>query len=295
MFPEATPNDSNTTQGFTGLVDQPMVSISGGFYTSPVTVTINPASLGDEIHYTLDGSEPNETSQIYTQPILINSTKVLRAKSFRAGLLASKTITNTYLINFITSLTVVSLSTDPANLFDEEFGIYALGDSAEANFPYFGANFWQDWERPVHVELFETDGTKGFGINMGIKIFGGWSRGNAQKSFALFARGQYGESILNYKLFDELPFEEYESFVLRNSGNDWLSTMFRDGFMTSLVDDVDIDKQDYQPALLFINGEYWGIQNIREKVNEHFLAQHHNVNPDSVDILEYFGAGCSRG
>ena len=65
--------------------------------------------------------------------------------------------------------------------------------------------------------------------------------------------------------------------------------MFRDAFMTSLINGVDIDKQDYRPALLFINGEYWGIQNIREKVNEHFLAQHHNVNPDSVDILENFG------
>ena len=59
--------------------------------------------------------------------------------------------------------------------------------------------------------------------------------------------------------------------------------------MTSLVDGIDIDKQDYRPAILFINGEYWGIQNIREKVNEHFIAQHHNVDPDSVDILEYFG------
>ncbi|HEX7358118.1 MAG TPA: CotH kinase family protein, partial [Ignavibacteriaceae bacterium] len=120
-------------------------------------------------------------------------------------------------------------------------------------------------------------------------IFGGWSRGNEQKSLALFARGQYGYNSLNYKLFDELPFTEYESFVLRNSGNDWTSTMLRDAFMTSLVDGIDIDKQDNRPAILFINGEYWGIQNIREKVNEHFIAQHHNVDPDSVDILEYFG------
>ena len=289
LFSEATPGDSNTTPGFTGTVSIPQVSIDGGFYSTPLSVAITPASVNDIVYYTLDGSEPKETSTPYTNPIQISSTKVLRTKAFSTGFLPSKTITNTYLINFSTALTVVSLSTDPDNLFDEEFGIYAMGDSAEAAFPHFGANFWQDWERPVHVELFETDGSKGFGIDMGAKIFGGWSRGNAQKSFALFARGQYGESILNYKLFDELPFEEYESFVLRNGGNDWLSTMFRDAFQTSLVDGIDIDKQDYRPALLFINGEYWGIQNIREKVNEHFLAQHHNVNPDSVDILEYFG------
>jgi hypothetical protein len=289
LFNEATPEDSNLTQGYTEITDDPTVSISGGFYSAPVSVTITPASVNDNIYYTLDGSEPKETSQIYTASILINSTQVLRAKTFSTGSLPSKTITNTYFINFSTALTVVSLSTDPGNLFDEEYGIYALGDSAETAFPYFGANFWKDWERPIHVELFETNGSKGFDIDMGVKIFGGWSRGNAQKSFALFARGQYGNNTLNYKLFDELPYTEYESLVLRNSGNDWGSTMFRDALMTSLVDDTDIDKQDYRPAVLFINGEYWGIQNIREKVNEHFLAQHHNVDPDSVDILEYFG------
>jgi hypothetical protein len=289
LFSEATPGDSNTTTGFAGTVSVPQVSVNGGFYTAPVSVVITPASVYDNVYYTLDGSEPKETSAPYINPIQISSTQVLRTKAFRTGFLPSKTITNSYFVNFSTALTVVSLSTDPDNLFDEEFGIYAMGDSAETSFPYFGANFWRDWEKPVHVELFETNGSKGFGIDMGAKIFGGWSRGNAQKSFALFARGQYGESILNYKLFDELPFEEYESFVLRNSGNDWGSTMFRDALMTSLVDGIDIDKQDYRPAVLFINGEYWGIQNIREKINEHFLAQHHNVNPDSVDILEYFG------
>jgi hypothetical protein len=289
LFAKATPGDSNLTQSFSGTVASPVVSINGGFYSSPLSINVTPASVNDNIYYTLDGSEPKETSTPYSNPIQINSTTVLRVKSFGAGQLPSKTLTNTYFINFSTQLTVVSLSTDPGNLFDEEYGIYAMGDSAETSFPYFGANFWKDWERPVHIELFETDGSKGFGIDMGAKIFGGWSRGNAQKSFSLFARGQYGESIVNYKLFQDLPFEQYESFVLRNSGNDWLSTMFRDALMTSLVDGIDIDKQDYRPALLFINGEYWGIQNIREKVNEHFLAQHHNLNPDSVDILENFG------
>ncbi len=289
LFSEATPEDSNTTMGFTGTVSVPQVSIDGGFYSAPLSVLITAASVNDNVYYTLDGSEPNESSTPFTNPIQISSTQVLRTKAFSTGFLPSKTITNSYFINFSTALTVVSLSTDPENLFDEEYGIYSMGDSAETSFPYFGANFWKDWERPVHIELFETDGSKGFGIDMGAKIFGGWSRGNAQKSFALFARGQYGESILNYKLFDELPFVEYEAFVLRNSGNDWGSTMFRDALQTSLVDGVDIDKQDYRTALLFINGEYWGIQNIREKVNEHFLAQHHNVLPDSVDILENFG------
>lgn len=290
LFSQATPNDSNITQGSSGKVEKPIVLVSGGFYSSPVSVSIIKSDSNEVVRYTLDGSDPKETSQIYSIPISIPSTKVLRAKSFQTGLLPSETITNTYFINFNSPLTVVSISTDPGNFFDEENGIYTLGDSAETSFPYFGANFWKDWERPVHVELFEKNGSKGFDIDMGVKIFGGWSRGNAQKSLALFARGQYGYNSLSYKLFEDLPFTEYESFVLRNSGNDWLSTMFRDALMTSLVDKVDIDKQNYRPAVLFINGEYWGIQNIREKINESYLAQHHNVDKDSVDILEYEGS-----
>lgn len=287
LFSDPTPGESNTTQGYNGVTADPQFSLVSGFYPSAQAITLISGSINDNIHFTLDGSEPTDTSQIYITPIQINSTTVLRTKAFSTGMLPSKTITNTYFINFATQLPVISLSTNPANFFDEETGIYTYGDSAETSFPYFGANFWKDWEKPVHVEYFENNGIgNGFSIDAGVQIFGGWSRGNAQKSLAIYARGKYGYSSINYKLFDDLPFTKYQSFVLRNAGNDWSYTMFRDGLMTSLVDGVDIDKQDFKPAVLFINGEYWGIQNMREKVNENFLAQHHNVNPDSVDILE---------
>ena len=186
----------------------------------------------------------------------------------------------------MTTLPIVSLSTTPANLFDNETGIYVLGDNAQVEYPYYGANFWQDWERHVHVELFEAGSVSGFSIDAGIKIHGGWSRANALKSFAIYARGQYGYSSIKYKLFNDLPFSEYESFLLRNSGQDWGETMFRDALMHSLLYGIDVDKQEYRPSVVFINGVYWGILNIREKINEHFLAQHHNVDPDNVDILE---------
>lgn len=289
LFSQATPGDSNTTQGYSGVTGNPIVSVSGGFYSGPVTINVTPASLNDTIRYTLDGSEPTDTSSLYTSPIQISTTKVLRVKSFSPGFLPGRTISNTYFINFSTTLPVFSISTAPRNLFDEEYGIYTMGDSAEPNFPYFGANFWKDWEKPIHIELFEPNNSGGFSIDAGVKIFGGWTRGLAQKSLAIFARGQYGYNIIDYKLFEELSFTQYQSFVLRNSGNDWGSTMFRDALMTNIVDGIDIDKQHYRPALLFINGEYWGIQNLREKVNEHFIAQHHNLNSDSVDILQYNG------
>lgn len=292
FFQEATPNGSNTTQGYSGTTTEPLVSPPGGFYSSSVTVNITAGSTNDKIYYTLDGSEPDETSPLYIVPILINppnnTGKVLRVKAFSTGLIPSKTLTNTYFINLSSTLPVISLSTDPYNLFDYNYGIYADGPGWTPDDPHFGANYWMDWERPVHVELFETNGIDGFSIDAGIKIHGNWTRALAQKSLAIFARGQYGYSILNYKLFDDLPFTEYEAFILRNSGSDWSKTMFRDALMTGLVDDVDIDKQAYRPAIVFINGEYWGIYNIRERINEHFIAQHHNVDAENLDRLEKF-------
>lgn len=285
LFQSATPGTSNLTPEFSGQTTEPLFSYNDGFYNSPISITITSIE-NDKIYYSLDGSDPDENSLPYSTPILIDSTKVLRARAYRTGFLSSKISTHTYFINSISSLPAISLSTDPKNLFDEDYGIYVLGRNADSTYPHAGANFWEDWERPIHVDFFETNGTKEFDFDGGVQIFGGWSRALPQKSLAIFARSKYGYNTLNYKLFGDLPYNEYKAFVLRNSANDWHLTMFRDGLMTTLMDDVDLDKQDYRPSVVFINGEYWGILNVREKVNEHFLAQHHNLNPDSLDILE---------
>jgi hypothetical protein len=152
--------------------------------------------------------------------------------------------------------------------------------------PNFGANFWEDWERPIHIELFEKNGNLGMETDAGAKIFGSWSRANPQKSLAFFARNRYGADVFSYKLFPELPFTEYNNFILRNSGNDWNNTMFRDALMCSLLDQTDLDRMAYQPASIYLNGNYWGLLNIREKINEHFLATHHGVDPFQIDLLD---------
>jgi hypothetical protein len=186
---------------------------------------------------------------------------------------------------------VVSIATDPANFFDPEIGIHVNGTTYDPAFPYFGSNFWEEWERPVHLELYERDGTLGFSADAGVQIFGGWSRGHPQKSLAFFARRQYGPGKFDYRILPEKDIKSFESFVLRNSGNDWQITHFRDAMMTSLLKDLGIDRQAYRPAVVFLNGDYWGILNLREKVNEHFLAANHpEVSSDQVDLLESSGS-----
>jgi len=196
-------------------------------------------------------------------------------------------VTRSYLFRPVKpTLTTISLSTDPPNFFDWDTGIYVLGPHAGADIPNWGANFWEDWERPVHLEFFEKDGSPGMETDAGAKIFGSWSRSNPQKSLAFYARSRYGANIFSYKLFPELPFTEYKNFILRNSGNDWNNTMFRDALMCSLLDQTDLDVMAYQPASIYLNGNYWGLLNIREKINEYFLATHHGVDPFQIDLLD---------
>ena len=286
FFNSPTPGKGNLDNGFTDFILPPTFSSERGFYNSAFFLDIiNPNSVGT-IKYTIDGSEPDEHSTVYTNQLVISGISVIRAKIFGNNILASKTETHTYFVNQEQRLPIVSLTTNPEHFFDSDSGIYVKGPNAEAAFPYFNANFWQDWERPIHLEFFEENKKFGFEIDCGVKIFGQWSRGNDQKSLAIYARGKYGYSEIDYKLFSNSDIEKFQSIVLRNAGNDWNRSMLRDALASKIVSPLDIDKQNYRPVVVYLNGEYWGIHNLREKVNEHFLESHHNISGDDINIIE---------
>jgi len=289
-FEQPTPNSSNNTTASIGISETPRFSLPAGFYNSSLSLEIKTSNTNDLIRYSTDGSDPTTSSTLYTKAIPINSTTVVRAKAFSTGKISSKILTQTYFINENKELPIVSLATTPSNLFDWNTGIYELGPNAQAENPNWGANFWQDWEKPGNIELFDKNGSLELNAGTGIKIFGAWSRAHAQKSFAFFARKQYGNSSFKDKIFEDKPIDEFESFVMRNGGNDWRMTMFRDGLMTGLTRNMNTDRQAFRQSLLYINGKYWGIQNIREKINENYLADNHKgVDADSVDLLENDG------
>jgi len=285
-FKDATPGEPNLTKTYASIAGEPYFSSPGGLFTTSFILYLTGQETDDTIYFTTDGSEPTIFSEKYTDGISIHSTTVIRARILEQGKIPGQVVSHTYLVNIQNSLPVISLTTSPENLWDYYDGIYVMGPNASQDFPHFGANFWQDWERPVHIELFEQDGDKAFSIDAGMKIFGGWSRGLPQKSLSLFARSKYGYGNIDYRIFDEKDIDQFEAIVLSNSGNDWNYSMMRDGMMTSLVNRMDIDLQAYRPAEIYLNGEYWGILNIREKVNEHFIASNHGVHPDSIDMLE---------
>jgi hypothetical protein len=182
-------------------------------------------------------------------------------------------IAHTYFIDEVLTLPVVSISTDPGNLWDGSTGIYA--------------NHRGDLESPISLEFYEPDGRLGFHLQAGAKMYGRHSKKLPQKSWAVFARNKYGTNRVNYRIFDDKPVNRLKTFVLRNSGNDWKSTLFRDALMQALVRDyMDVDYLAYRPAIVFLNGDYWGIHNIREKINEHYPQSNYGMDPDIVDLVE---------
>ncbi|MGY8686238.1 MAG: lamin tail domain-containing protein, partial [Verrucomicrobiales bacterium] len=213
------------------FIQVPRFTVAGGVYEDTVTVTIVPALEGDVIRYTTNGAEPFHSlfvsnSTLYTEPIVIDQTTVIRAKVI--GRYNSRTITTTYLVGADHELPILSMATEPEHFDFRDGFLYGMGSAISANgsvsgsFPYSSSNAWKtDREIEASIEMFEPDGDQGFATNVGVKIFGGWgSRGYAQKSMAIFARQEYGFGKIRHQLFPDKDIDSFESFVLRNSGND---------------------------------------------------------------------------
>ncbi|UKN00557.1 CotH kinase family protein [Paracrocinitomix mangrovi] len=259
----------------------------GGVYEKPTKVTLD-AGSGANIYYTLDGSVPSSGSARYTKPFEVNDVVIIRAVAYKDGK-RSTVQTNTYVCDRKYDLPVVSLATEPGNLWDFESGIYVEGCCADTVEPHLGANYWRDWERSANIEMYDEEGKLCFNQGVGINIFGGFSRMLPMKSIAVFARTKYGNNRIEYPIFPEREMDEYKNFILRNSGGDFQRTHLRDAFMTQMAKPTGVAIQAYRPAVLFINGKYWGIQNLREKINEHYLHDNYGVDKDNVDILRQNG------
>ncbi len=259
----------------------------GGFHTAPVSVQL--LSPGAAIYFTADGTTPREdAAHRYTRPFFIDKTTVIRALAVVSGE-RSYIFSSTYFVNEPeTNFPVVSISIAPGTLFDPVSGLFREGPNAsDSSWMKPGANFWSRREVSANVEIFEGNGKSVWSNQSGMRIFGGVSRLFPQKSLAIVARERYGESRIKHPIFGKKGLKKFKYLVLRNSGSDFGKTHFRDGLMTHLVKDWDLDMQDYRPSHVYLNGEYWGIYNLREKINRYFIAGHHNVDRDSLDLIEH--------
>ena len=293
---EPTPGSANGS-GYKGVTSTPMFDVNPGIYSEAVTLSIT-AAEDEVIRYTTDCTTPSASSPVYTSPIQMSKNTVVRAAAFKDGCLVGDAATGTYLFtsdNVNHTLPVVTLVTDPDNLWDNEKGIYAYGAEYDASLPYgeaiVTANYFEngdEWERPASFELFDENGQRAFSQNVGISIAGAFGRGRAQKGFNVIARSEYGNSRLNYEFFpDDRGFGQYKAVVLRAGGQDQNRSKIRDELAVEILKGADVNflYQAYEPYVLYLNGEYWGVYFMKEKRNRFFVAQHEGTaNTDDMLI-----------
>ncbi|HAM11072.1 MAG: hypothetical protein A2X05_01040 [Bacteroidetes bacterium GWE2_41_25] len=288
-FAKTTRGAANSQKYYTSISNSPRFSLRGGFYNGNQTVILTSPSPDAVIYFTTNGSEPDSASSVYSEPVTLTKTTALRARAVEEGALPGLTMTQTYLIDEEINLPVISIVTDSANFFDDSVGIYITGTNGKrGSCDATVRNLNQDWERPVNIELYEKDGSLGFNQEAGIKIYGGCSRTRfPQKSLALYARKSYGKGSFDYKLFPDKNIHKFESFILRSSADDQVRTFMRDALAQYIcIGDMDLDIQAYRPAVVYFDGEYWGIHNIREKINEHYIVSNYNIDKKNINILQ---------
>lgn len=301
-YAEPTPGAQNG-KGYEGITQLPAFSVTPGIYDNAVTVAIT-AGEGETIRYTTDCTTPNASSEVYSGELSISKNSVIRAAAFRDGYLSGDVATATYLfrsdgVNH--ALPVVTLVTDPDNLWNSKTGIYATGDRFDPDAAsyadtlksatYYQAKFATEeqvdtiWEKPAAFSLFDDNGQQVFTQNVGIRIAGSFGRGRAQKGFNVIARKEYGKGSMEYPFFENRPYTEYKAVVLRAGAQDQNRSKIRDELASGLLEGTDINilYQAYRPTVLYLNGEYWGVYFMKEKRNRFFVAQHENTE-NNVDL-----------
>ena len=327
-FAQMRPSPGTANQEAALVLEDPTFSQPSGFYEDAVSLQIS-SSSGTTVHYTLDGSDPTTDSPLYSGSLTlmdpsshfdryasrtditeedsgylppdspVDKAVVLRAVAFDAAGNSSNITTATYFIDFdqkdgYENAAVLSLVTDPDNLFSSETGIYVRGalydDAMEAGLIYNGlpwtylteyTNYYLEGaeaERPVYIQFFNASREETLAQDCGIRIRGNESRHFPQKSFSLYARSRYGSSSFSPVFFDTGI--SYPNLIL-NSGR-----QLKKIFFFSLVEDRDTAIQQYTPCQVFLNGEYWGMYYLMEKYSSEYLAGHYDVAPDNTLLVK---------
>ena len=229
---------------------------------SSVSVTL---TASGEIRYTLDGSRPTASSALYTDPILLTQTTVVRAVSIEPGALPSRPITLTYLLNEGHTLPIVSLASDDCDSFQNMYteGVKGL-------------------ELPGNIAWYQ--GNQSFSLGCGIKMHGDTSLVLPKKNMSVRFRGSYGGEHLNYDLFDG-GVTSFTNLLLR-AGQDQSNTIVRNEACYALAADFTdaVATERFQYCVLYINGIYNGIYALMEKPNEAFYASLHGIEKRDVEM-----------
>ncbi len=279
-MPEPTPGAANG-HGFSTFVRPPAIAPASGMYDAATAVSVQPADPGDQVSYTLDGSDPTVSSPLYSEPVSITRTAVFKARSFAAGALPSTVVARIFFVDIDHTLPVMAVLTDPANLHDPERGILLNDQPGRA------------WERFVELAFFE-EGRLGFQVPAGLRLQGNTGpKEYRKKSFRAFFRGGYGAADLDYALYLRDRVDRFNRLVLRSGYDDSLEpterftnrggTLLHDPLAAEMWARIGGLTPWSRFAVLYLNAEFTGIYDLKQNVDEDFVQDH--LGYDTVDLV----------
>ena len=287
-----TPGKSNAGSAFTTKrLEAPVVNKDACLFTSTVNVKVA-IPQGATLRYTTDGTTPTETNgEVSANGIFnVRQTTVYRFRLFQDGYLPSRVVTRSYIYKDREyDLPVISVVTDPVHLYDDSLGIMVKGvNGRTGNGQSTPCNWNMDWDRPVNFEYLTTDGKMAVNMEAHMEMCGGWSRAWNPHSFKIKANKIYeGENYIPYQIFPNKAYMKHKTLQIRNGGND-TDCRIKDAALQTIVhtSGLDVDGQECQPVVHFINGQYMGLLNIREPNNKHFVETNYALDEDEIDQFE---------
>lgn len=297
-----------------------------GFYLKPFKLVLTTDNK-DTIHYTLDGSNPTNQSEIFQNQLLITGKEsydslsfinttiadsianfgwrapigkqdkatIVKYAGFQNGSLQTEIKTLSFFIDYGLDkiimptkyqLPIISISTDKRNLYSKDKGLFIAGDNFKTNNINSGNYFKRgiDFEREVYFQYFNYKGKLDFELEIGMRIHGGITRRNPQKSLKFYARKEYGKTEVNFPFLAEKGVNRFILESMQESGGG--QALIEDVVAQEIVKNIGLEQQNFQAVIVFINGEYWGLHTIRDRIDENYLSYKFNLHKDSFDIID---------
>ena len=277
-FADTTPGAANAAQSYARKASEVSFSQPGGQHSEKQLTVALSSDEDARIYYTTDGTDPTTSSKVYKSPIKLKKNAVIKAVAWRNDVIPSNLCVRSYILGASHTLRIVSVSGVRSKL-NGATGMLNTGVKGNGSEAY--------------VEVYEPDGTRIVGQKCLMKLAGHSSRVNeTQKGFSLRARKEYGASKFEYPLFSRRDYTWYKSFVMRASGQDCKQTLMRDSVLSSLAEDTRVMYRETEVSVLYVNGQYWGVYNMRERFSQEMAAQFEGWdNPDDVELAEGNGSG----
>jgi len=279
FFSPPTPGAANSSSRYSGYAPQPELSLQAGYVQAGTQVSIT-VPEGCTVRYTTDGTEPRSGSRAYSpdSPLTISKTTVVRAAAFMDNALASESVCATYLVEEPHAIPVVSMN--GAGLIDHETGIMVDG---------INQNYKRGWERDVHIEYIDENGVLAVEFNAGAEIFGQTSMVLDRKGVRLNISEKFGSSGVTYPFFKDSVsgVSTFKSLLLRPSGQDQRTSLIRDEAIPAMIRGcVEVDYMEVQPCALYVNGQYWGLYYVRERLDEDYLVSKYGFEKGKTDLVK---------